>query len=153
MCPIVLRLLINMYINQKIQVKWNNVLSNQYSISNGVKQGGCLSPTLFNIYLNDLIDVLRSSNIGCRYGNHFMDVYCYADDIGLLSPTLTGLKEMLKLCEDYALKHKIIFNASKSQLLYFLSNTAKVPKDFMLKMKNGQVIPYTDTCNYLYVIE
>ena len=38
-CPIVLRLLINMYINQKIQVKWNDVLSNQYSISNGVKQG------------------------------------------------------------------------------------------------------------------
>ena len=56
-----------MYINQKIQVKWNDVLSNQYSISNGVRQGGCLSSTLFSIYLNDLIDVLRSSNIVCRY--------------------------------------------------------------------------------------
>ena len=76
-------------------------------------------------------------------------MYCYADDIGLLSPTLSGLKEMMKLCEDYTLKHKIIFNASKSQLLYFPSNTARVPKDFMLKMKSGQVIPYTDTCNYL----
>ena len=56
---------------------------------------------------------------------------------------------MLNLCEDYALKHNLIFNASKSQLLYFPSNTARVPKDFMLKMKSGQVIPYTDTCNYL----
>ena len=65
-------------------------ISKQYSISNGVKQGGCLSPILFSIYLNDLIDVLRSSNIGCRYGNHYMGVYCYADDIGLLSPTLSG---------------------------------------------------------------
>ena len=74
MCPIVLRLLINMYINQKIRVNWNNVLSKQYCISNGVKQGGCLSPTLFSIYLNDLIDVLCSSNIGCRYGNHYMGV-------------------------------------------------------------------------------
>ena len=63
MCPIILRLLINMYINQKIQVKWIDVLFNQYSISNGVKQGGCLSPSLFCIYLNDLIDVLHSSNI------------------------------------------------------------------------------------------
>ena len=70
------------------------MLSNQYSISNGVKQAGCLAPTLFSIYLNDLIDVLRSSNIGCRYGNHYMSVYCYTDDIGLLSPTLSGLKEM-----------------------------------------------------------
>ena len=122
------------------------MLSKQYSISNGVKQGGCLSPTLFSIYL---IDVLRSSNIGCRYSNHYMGVYCYTDDINLLSPTLSKLKEMLKLCEDYALKHKIILNTSKSQLLYFPSNTARVPKDFMLKMKSGQVIPYTDTCNYL----
>ena len=89
MCPIVLRLLINIYINQKIQVKWNDVLSNQYSISNGVKQGGCLPPTLFSIYL---IDELHSSNIGCRYGNHYMGVYCYADDIGILSPTLSGIK-------------------------------------------------------------
>ena len=56
---------------------------------------------------------------------------------------------MLKLCEDYALKHKIIFNASKSQFLYFPSITGRVAKDFMLKMNSGQVIPYTDTCNYL----
>ena len=64
MCPILLRLLKNMYINQKIHVKWNDALSNQYSIYNSVKQGRCLSPTLFSIYLNDLINVLRSSNIG-----------------------------------------------------------------------------------------
>ena len=32
--------------------------------------------------LNDLIAVLRSSNIG-RYGNHYMGVYCYADDLSL----------------------------------------------------------------------
>ena len=49
---------------------------------------------------------------------------------------------MLKLCEDYALKHNIIFNVSKSQLLYFPSNTARVPKDFMLKMKSGPVTIY-----------
>ena len=112
-----------MYINQKIYVTWNNVLSNQYSISNGVKQGGCLSPTLFSIYSNDLINVLRSSNIGCIYGNHYMGVYCYADDISLLSPTLSGLKEMLKLCEDYALKHKIILMPLKVNL--FIYNQAQ----------------------------
>ena len=125
------------------------MLSKQYSISNGVKQRGCLSHSFFSIYLNDLIDVIRSSIIGYRYGNHYMGVYGYADDIVLLSPTLSGLKEMLKLCENYALKHKLIFNASKSQLLYFPSDTGRVPKDFMLKMKSGQVISYTDTCNYL----
>ena len=125
-----------MYINQKIQVNWNDVLSNQYSIYNGVKQGGCLSPTLFSIYLNYLIDVLCSSNIDCRYGNHYMRVYCYTYEIGLLSSTLSGLKEMLKMFEDYALNYKINFNASKNQLLYFSPNTASVPKEFMFEMKS-----------------
>ena len=102
-----------------------DMLSNQYSIFNGVKPGGCLSPTLFSNYSNNLIDELRSSNIGCRYDNHYMGVHCYADDIGLLSPTFSGLKEMSKLGEDYALKHKISFNASKSQLI-FLHHTQTV---------------------------
>ena len=62
---------------------------------------------------------------------------------------MSGLKEILKLCEDYALKHKIMFNVSKSQFLYFPSNITRVSKEFTLKMKSGQVIPYTDTCNYL----
>ena len=39
MCPVVLRMLMNMYINQQIQVKWNNAISKQSNIKNGVIQG------------------------------------------------------------------------------------------------------------------
>ena len=49
------------------------MLSNQYSISNGIKQGVCLImslSTIFSIYLNNIIDVLRSSNIGCKDSNN-----------------------------------------------------------------------------------
>ena len=58
MCPIVLRLLMNMYIYQSFQVKWNNTISSQSHVSNVVKLGGCLSPTLFSVYLNELIETL-----------------------------------------------------------------------------------------------
>ena len=77
-----------------------------------MKQGGCLFPNLFSVYVNHFITKLHSSNLGCRYGNEYMGVYCYADDISLLSPTFTVLKEMLKICEDLADDHDIIFNAS-----------------------------------------
>ena len=43
-------------------IKWNNILSERSNISNGVKQGGCISPTLFSIYLNGLIQDLRLSS-------------------------------------------------------------------------------------------
>ena len=118
-CPIVLRIIMNMYINQVIQIKWNNLLSDKCKISNGVKQGGCLSPSLFSIYLNSLILNLRNSNIGCKYRSEYMGVFGYADDLSLLCPSFTGIKELLNICGKYARKYDILFNATKSQLLYF----------------------------------
>ena len=44
MCPVTLRLIINMYISQKMQVRFSNALSSQFTVGNGVKQGGVLSP-------------------------------------------------------------------------------------------------------------
>ena len=86
-------------------------------------------------------------NIGCRYGPHYMGVYGYADDISLLCPTVSGMKEMLKTCETFAKQHDILFNASKSQLLWF--GKGKKPKHISLKMENVQVIPYVDSCKHL----
>ena len=61
-----------MYINQQIHVKWNNMIYQTGTISNGVKQGGCMSPTLFSIYCGNLLCILRKSNVGCR---HFITEY------------------------------------------------------------------------------
>ena len=63
------------------QVKWNTVLSSKCKTSNGVKQGGCISPSLFSVYLNNLIVKLRNSNIGCRYRSEYMGVFGYANDL------------------------------------------------------------------------
>ena len=116
-------------------------------VSNGVKQGGCISPTFFSVYLNGLIEKLRKNDIGCRYGSDFMGVFCYADDLILLCPSFTDIKERLRTCEIYANKHKILFNAKKSQLLHFTkSSTSKDPQLFM---KDGSIIPYVNTCNHL----
>ena len=151
MCPVVLRMLMNMYISQQIQVKWNNAISKQINIKNRVKQSGCLSPSLFSVYLNKLIEILRTSNVGCRYGSQYMGVYCYADDLSLRSPSFTGLQEMLRLCELYAIDHNIIFNAKKSQLLYFGSNLSNDPCTVDLIMLNGESIQYmyVKKCNHL----
>ena len=48
MCPVFLRFLKSIYCNQQMRVKWNGTTSNTFSTSNGVKQGGVLSPILFN---------------------------------------------------------------------------------------------------------
>ena len=59
MSPVTLRLIMNMYISQKMQVRFNNLLSSQFNVGNGVKQGDVLSPILFTVYLDSLIKTLK----------------------------------------------------------------------------------------------
>ena len=70
MCPVVMRLIMNMYINQQMQVKCNSCMSDSFSISNWVKQGGVASPILFSCYIDNLLKFLRKRNVGCHGRTH-----------------------------------------------------------------------------------
>ena len=35
-------------------VRWSGILSHGFHVANGVRQGGIMSPYLFNIYMDDL---------------------------------------------------------------------------------------------------
>ena len=51
-CPLICRLLLNIYKNQKLRLKWNGAYSDYFSVMNGVKQGGVISPCLFCVYID-----------------------------------------------------------------------------------------------------
>ena len=68
---IVLRLLLYMYISQTLSVKWGHTVYNYFTVRNGVKQGGVLSPLLFAIYTDSLLKSLEESGVGCYMGGHF----------------------------------------------------------------------------------
>ncbi len=54
-----LRLLAVIYTQQILNVKWKATTGNYFEVSNGVKQGGVLSPTLFAVYVDDLQQKLK----------------------------------------------------------------------------------------------
>ena len=57
-CPTVLRIIMYMYVNQKILIRWNQLMSQTGAISNGVKPGGGLSQIMYIIvYLHNLIRI------------------------------------------------------------------------------------------------
>ena len=118
MCPIVLRFLMNTYCKQQMRVKWNGTIFSTFSTSNGVKQGGVLSPIVFNVYL-ELIKMLSEQGLGCHLHGQFVGAFIYADDVTLLSPTSTALNVMLETCSNFAQCYDLQFNNSKTKCMYF----------------------------------
>ena len=117
--PLVIRLLLFMYTEQSIQVKWKSTMSEAFNVKNGVKQGANLSPILFSIYIDGLLCQLKRAGIGCHIGKTYVGCLAYADDIVLLCPTNSGLQKMLNRCLKYAKSYNILFNGLKSQYLIF----------------------------------
>ena len=105
-----LRLLLFIYRKQSCYVKWNNKKSGLFKVKNGVRQGAIVSPTLFCIYLDTLLQDLRKLGLGCYIGNIFMGALGYADDILLIAPTRHSLQVMLKTCEDFSIEHSMQFS-------------------------------------------
>ena len=88
-------------------------------MTNGVKQGGVLSPRLFSIYIDVLIQSLQKSGYGCRVGDMYVGCIAYADDILILTASMYSLNKMIKVCEQYAKEYHVKFNGSKSKLIIF----------------------------------
>ena len=102
--------------------KWNGLTSDTFTTSNGVKQGGVLSPILFNVYLNELIEFLSEQRLGCHLHGKFASAFVYADNITLLAPTSTALNSMLETCCTFATAFNLRFNSSKTKCMYFSKN-------------------------------
>ena len=123
-----------------MQVRWGEIVSKQFLLRNGVKQGGVLSPVLFPVYIDNLLKTLKQRNIGCNIGNSYLGVFGYADDLTLLFTSLTGLKEMLNTCEVYAKDYNILFNAKKSKLMYFGRNNINTNNMMSMSMVLGLIL-------------
>merc|ERR1712240_952700 len=147
MCPLVMRLLLQTYFEQKLCVKWNSTTSEPFGITNGVRQGGILSPLLFGIYIDELLCKLQNSGFGCRIGHRYAGAFGFADDLILICPTEPGIRKMLKICEAYATEHDLLFNGAKSKLLIF--NPQKVFESDPKLEINGEFIPNVKSAIHL----
>ncbi len=86
----------SMYTESKCGVKINTKHTRYLSQERGVRQACCLSPTLFNIYINELaLSLERSAAPGLTLHDSEIKCLLYADYLVLLSPTKHGLQQNL----------------------------------------------------------
>ena len=85
------------YIEQEFMVRWSNSLSMTFRCSNGIRQGGQLSPLLYNVYTDFHNHHLQATGVGCYVGGAWVNSLSYADDMVLLAPTVTALQPLLEI--------------------------------------------------------
>jgi hypothetical protein len=145
--PPLWRILFNYYDRSKIVVKFNRERSETIRITEGVKQGGILSPFLFNYYIDDLLRECLSKNIGALVGDENLSIIGYCDDLILLSPIAKHLEILLGICEKFAEKWKLEFNAKKSVYMNLGDNF----ENFSFEIK-GKKLPVVEEITYLGLV-
>ena len=141
-------LLSGWYQLQKLFVCWGNTKSEVFGMQNGIRQGSCLSPYLFNVYVDSLNIKLIETRLGCHVAGMCTNNFSYADDLVLLCPDARSLNSLLKVCDKFANENYITFSTAKTEAMLILPRNMKLedpPKIYL----SGSKINYVESFRYL----
>ena len=109
-----------MYSNNRNSVKIGDKITEYFPQNRGVRQGCNLSPTLFNVYINELaVQLEQSTAPGLTLLDKEIKFLLYADDLVLISPTAQGLQQHLDLLENYCQNWALTVNLKKTNIMIF----------------------------------
>jgi len=117
--PTLIKLLLFWYTNSNVFVRWGVYTSYTFMLGTGVRQGGVLSPILFCIYVDCIVESLESSKLGCWIGELYIGCIMYADDLVLISASVCELQRMFDLCADTLTEIGMQINSRKCAILRF----------------------------------
>ena len=136
------------YRTQTFIVQWGCTLSAAFKVSNGVRQGSVLSPSLFNVFMDELSCKLQTRNFGCSMNGKSFNHLMYADDTVLVAPSPNSLQKLLEECNNYVIEHSLVFNIKKTKCMMICPGSFKnliFPDLFV----NGKLIQKVDEEKYL----
>ena len=112
-----------MYSHTKCSIKFGNKRTDYFTYGRGARQGCVLSPLLFNLYLNEIPNLLKECNsandpIILPNGSPLSCLF-YADDVVLFSSSATGLQTSLNIFQQYRKNWKLSINLKKTKIMIF----------------------------------
>ena len=84
------RLLATWYSSEKMCASWNNVCSESFGRSNGVRQGSPLSSFLYCYYVNGMINTISMLGKGFKFKGVWIYILAYTDDMVFIDSFMVG---------------------------------------------------------------
>jgi len=147
----IVRLLAFWYSNQQACIRWHDKVSAFFTLGNGTRQGGVLSPWFFARYMRDMLAQVARSRIGCNVGGICINILAYADDIVLLAPSWRGLQQLLDIVVQQCESINMSLNARKSVCMVFspYDRSKVVMSCFPEFHANGEKLQFVNSFKYL----
>eukprot|EP01094_Clydonella_sp_ATCC50884_P030094 TRINITY_DN967_c0_g1_i1.p1 TRINITY_DN967_c0_g1~~TRINITY_DN967_c0_g1_i1.p1 ORF type:complete len:1425 (-),score=122.70 TRINITY_DN967_c0_g1_i1:951-5225(-) len=115
-----IRLFKELYSTVEVKALSGSVLSEPFNISIGVRQGCVASPTLFDIYVNDLIEDLGQRpvehQISTWTGRHFNSLM-FADDLLMVTRADAESQQQLDIVDSWCAKWKATAHPDKTKVM------------------------------------
>ncbi len=103
--------------------------SKWFTVQQGTRQGGVISPFLFLLFIDELLGKLESSGVGYSVGANNCCCPTVADDMVLASLSKQGLDAMMQMCYEYSIKWRYVYNPGKSAKVIVFSESANTLYD------------------------
>ncbi len=73
---------------------------------------------LFTIYMDQPVNILERSGLGCRIGAYYYSAFAYTDDLTILIPIVNGLQKMVNISEQYGDQYGVKYNPIKTVAMH-----------------------------------
>ena len=110
-----------------------------FRCSNGIRQGGQLSPLLYNVYTDHLNHHLKTTAVGCYVGGAWVNLRSYADDMVLLAPTVTAHQILLEERRAYAGPQDIVISTTKTVCMLVRPKQSQGQYSTRVRLRNEEL--------------
>ena len=148
-----LKILQNLYTDNKVFIKLDHGLTKSFTTKIGVKQGCSFSPFLFNLFIDKLPKVFDNSCNPIMLGGKPISCLSWADDCVVMSLSQNGLQNAINKTVSFFSKLGLVVNTKKTKCLIFNKRGLR-PKFFpLVKFDiNGKLLENADNYTYLGIL-